>query len=125
MSKEKPMTPMEKFMDFYDRIKGRKDVKTRVSVLANPENLKTMSILTRSEAEFVSEAYWVSGVSKWGAMFKGLEKLAKEKLETNISIGGEGREQAIRFMGALSETKFLSKLGVDISGQPREGTSKK
>lgn len=117
MANENKETPLQKFKDFFDFIKGRKDVKSRVAVLADPDNLKTMSILTRSQAEFVSEAYWVAGVEEWGGMFNGLRDLAKEKLQSNISIGGEGREQAIRFMGALSESKILSKLGVTVKGE--------
>lgn len=116
---------MNRFMDFYDRIKGRKDVKSRVSVLLNPENLKTSSILSRGQAEFLAVAHWASGVEEWGGIFNGMRDYAKELSECSISVKGEGREQAIRFMGALSEGKILSKLGIGISGEPKEGKGKK
>jgi len=97
-----------------------KGVKQRVAVLANPENLKTMSILRPSEAEFVAEAYFLSGVKEWGGIFKGLESLAHEKLQSNISVGGQGREQSIRFVGALSESKIWRKLGINLRGEEKE-----
>jgi len=111
---------LERFKQFLNIVKGRKDVKSRVQVLANPENLKTMSILTRSQAEFVAISHWASSVPEWGGMFKGLEDYSNLLMETSISVGGEGREQSIRFMGALSESKVLSKLGVNIAGEAKE-----
>jgi len=117
----KPSKNESKFEWFLNLLKGRKDVKTRVAVLANPDNPKSMSVLTHGQAEFVADAYFLSGVDEWGEIFKGLETLADEIMKVSPSIGGVGREQTIRFMGALSETKLLSKLGVTLSGEQREG----
>ena len=44
--------------------------------------------------------------------FKPLSKIAHLFAETNISKHGTGREQQIRFVGALQESKMLSKLGL-------------
>jgi len=108
----------EKFKWIVDLAKGRKDIKSRVAVLANPDNLKTMSILKRNEADFVVDAFWLA--KTWG-FFDPMRDYAKEKLEVNISIEGQGREQAIRFVGALSETKLLQKLGVSVErGETKE-----
>jgi len=108
---------MKKFEWFYNLLKGRKDVKTRVAVLANPDNPKSMSVLTRGQAEFVVDAYFLNSVKKWGGIFGGLKVVANEIMFTSPSVGGVGREQSIRFMGALSESKILSKLGVNIGGE--------
>lgn len=116
---------MEKFFEFIDRLKGRKDVKSRVEVIANPENLKTMSILSRGQVEFCAVAGWASSVPEWGGLFTGLNDYAEELKAHSISFKGMGREQAIRFMASLSETKLLSKLAMNITGEPREGKGKK
>lgn len=116
-AKEIISEPMRKFIHFYETIKGKRDVKSRASVMSNPDNLKTMSILTRTEAEFVSESCWLGDT--WG-FFEPLKEYAHEKLETNISIAGKGREQIIQFMGALSESKLLSKLGITMKGEEKK-----
>jgi len=110
---------MKKFEWFYNLLKGRKDVKTRVAVLATPDNWKSMSSLSHGQAEFVADAYFVNEVEEWGEIFSGLKILAEEIMEVSPSIGGLGREQTIRFMGALSESKFLSKLGLTVSGEEK------
>lgn len=110
---------MEKFEWFYNLLKGRKDVKTRVAVLATPDNWKSMSSLTHGQAEFVADAHFLNSVEEWGGIFEGLQKLAEEIMEVSPSVGGLGREQTIRFMGALSESKFLSKLGITMTGEEK------
>lgn len=104
------------FKEFMEIVKGRKDIKTRVSVLANPENQKTMSILNTHETSFVIECFWASSVASWGGLFDPLKELATEKLETNISKSGRGRDQVIQFVGALSEVSTLKKMGLQIQG---------
>jgi len=108
----KPDKNMSKFEWFINLLRGRKDIKTRVSVLANPDNPKSMSVLSRGQAEFVTDAYFLKSVAEWGGIFEGLQTLADEIMFTSPSVGGVGREQTIRFMGALSESKILSKLGI-------------
>ena len=100
---------------------GKKDVKSRVMVLANPDNPKSMSILTRSQAQFVASAYFASSNETWGQMFNPMVKYAVELMATSPSVEGEGREQVIRFIGALSESKFLGKLGLTMQkGEVKE-----
>lgn len=111
---------LKKFKEFVDTVKGHKDVKTRVEVLANPENLDTMSILTKSQAKFLANANWLASRPEWGGMFLGLKQYAQSLREPSISINGEGREQTIRFMGAISESKFLSKLGINVKGEDKK-----
>jgi len=79
---------MEKFEKFYNLITGRKDVKSRVQVLADPDNPKSMSVLTHGQAEFVVDAYFVSGVEEWGKMFDGLKELADEIIRYLLALGG-------------------------------------
>lgn len=109
---------LAQFKEFLDTVKGNKDVKTRVQVLADPDNLDTMSILTKNQARFLANANFLETRS-WGAMFEGLQNYAQSIREPAISISGEGREQTIRFMGALSESKFLSKLGINLKGDDK------
>jgi len=118
MDKMKPF--LELFYDFIDHMKGRKDVKSRVAVLADPDKPETMSILSPSECRFVTESLWASERPQWHGIFNGLGALAIKKLYVNISKRGEGREQSIRFMGALSESKLLSKLGFNVKGEGKE-----
>lgn len=107
---------LEFFKKFIEAVTGKKDIKSRLEVLSSPENLKTMSILRRSEADFVIESYWASGVPEWGGLFDGLKKLADEKLETCISIDGKGRDQTISLAGAFTESKFAKMLGLQVGG---------
>ena len=108
----------KKFEWFFNLIRGRRDIKSRVAVLANPDNYKTMSILTTGQAEFVQDAFWLA---KNESCYQPLKDYAQEMMEVSPSIGGQGREQSIRLMGALSESKFLSKLGIDLRGEAKEG----
>ena len=108
---------MERFERFINLIRGRKDIKSRVAVLANPDNWKSMSNLTPSQAEFVQDAFWLA---KQEDCYKPLEDYAQEQMEVSPSKGGLGREQSIRLMGALSESKLASKLGLTIKGDEKE-----
>lgn len=108
------------FTDFYDRIKGRKDIKTRVDVLANPDNPKSMSVLTSGQANFVSTAYFSARNPTWGECFKPMEFHAEEIMDVSPSKGGLGREQSIRFVAAWSEAKLLSKLGLSVGKEEKE-----
>ena len=64
---------MEKFEWFYNLLKGRKDVKTRVAVLATPDNWKSMSSLTHGQAEFVADAHFLNSVEEWGVFLRGFK----------------------------------------------------
>lgn len=107
----------EAFEWFINVVRGRKDVKSRIAVLANPDNWKSMSILSGGQAEFVSDSHWLF---KNEECYEPMKDYAQEMLEVSPSVGGQGREQAIRFVGALSESKFLSKLGINVKGEDKE-----
>ncbi len=110
---------LDKFKLFIDAIRGRRDVKQRVAVLADPTNLLTMSNLRPAQADFVNVAYWASDENRgWGDMWRGLRDYATLMMQTACSIRGERAEQVIRLAGALSEAKLLSKLGIDVRGEP-------
>lgn len=116
----KGLEEIKKLKELIDAVKGHKDVKTRIAVLSDPENLDTMSVLSREQAGFLSVSNWLADRPHWGLMFQGLKEYAQSLREPSISIGGKGREDAIRFAGALSESKFLSKLGINLKeGQER------
>lgn len=114
--------PLKKFQEFYELIKGRKAIKGRVAVLANPDNIKTTTILSRGQAKFCQTAHFIGQVERWQykegeknvSIFEGLIEYAQELEQFSISVGGKGREQVIQFMGALSEGKLLGKLGLNV-----------
>lgn len=109
---------LDKFERFINIVKGRKDAKTQVEVLSNPENYKTMSVLTQGQVEFVQDAFWLCKVEP--KVYKDLMLYAQEMMEASPSKGGTGREQAIRYVGALSESKALQKLGIITGGDKKE-----
>lgn len=109
---------LEKFKEFFNIVKGVKDVKSRVQVLADPDNLNTMSILKEGQARALANSEFLSSCS-WGAMFDPLKSFNESIREPSIAVGGKGREQAIQFMGALSESKLLSKLGLTMKGDDK------
>lgn len=93
---------------FYNLIKGRKDVKSRVAVIANPENPQSMSILTKSQAEFVQNSFWLA--EEWPDIYGPMKDYAIQLLKTAPSIGGKRVEQVIGFMGAIGGAEVLKKL---------------
>ncbi len=103
----------------FQALMGKKPLRTKVAILANPENPQSMSILTRAQARFVAMAYYVNGVEEWGGLFQGLEDYAHQVLVTSPSIAGLGREQVIRLVGALSESKLLQQLGVTVPSKEK------
>jgi len=110
--------PIKKAWEWFINVaRGRRDIKSRVAVLANPENWKSMSNLTPSQAEFVQDAFWLH---KTDSVYEPLKNYAEEMMQVSPSKGGLGREQTIRLMGALSESKFLSKLGINVKGEDKE-----
>ena len=120
MSKVLEVLPEEikkAFEWFISTVKGRKDVKSRVAVLASPDNVKSMSILTTGQAEFVQDAFWLT---KQEPCYQPMQDYAQEMMEVSPSRGGLGREQTIRFVGALSESKIWSKLGLTVKGEEKE-----
>lgn len=101
----------------FQALKGKKPITSKVAILSNPENPKSMSIVTRGQAKFVQMAYYVNSVDEWGGHFEGLLDLAKEILAVSPSVDGVGREQVIRLIGAMSESKLLERMGFTAKPQ--------
>jgi len=102
---------------FINVVRGRKDVKSRVAVLANPDNLESMSILSGSQAEFVQDAEWLAEEEE---CYDPMAKYAVKMMRVSPSIGGKGREQTIQFVGALNEASMLKKMGITLRGEDKE-----
>jgi len=90
-------------------VRGKVDIKNRLMLLLNPDNIKTSTRLTRAEVDFVALSFFVADEFP---QFRGLRKFAKEFCECAISTDGLGRDEAIRFTSAVSESKLLQRLGI-------------
>jgi hypothetical protein len=112
------------FRQIWDMYKGKVEIGNRLRPLLNPENLQTMTRLTDSEVDFVSDAHWLA--NQW-KVFEPLRDLAHEICETNISEAGKGRQEAINFIGALTEGKLLKglTLSAEMPKKSRFGFGKK
>lgn len=95
---------IERLTKLVDLIRGKVDIKSRLMLLANPENIKTSSILSPNQCDFVAGAYFDA---KHFDIFEPLRDFAEELAQTLISKHGLGREQQIRFVQALQEAKSL------------------
>jgi hypothetical protein len=109
---------MQRFRAFLDIVKGKVEIGSRLKPLLNPENLQTTTRLDSGEVDFVSDAHWLA--NQW-KVFEPLRDLAHEISETKISEGGKGREEAISFMGALTEGKLLKGLMLGAEVPPKKG----
>lgn len=98
-------------------IRGRVDVKSRLMLLLNPENLQTSTRLSKNQVDFVSFAYWIA--SQWN-IFNPLKAYATEFMLSNISLDGLGRKEAIEFVQALEQLKIAAKSGLEIK-EGKEG----
>lgn len=115
----KPVSPLEEFGEeiseedlnllkrLFDVFRGKVEIGNRLRPLLNPENLQTTSRLSETQVDFVTDAHWLA--SQW-KVFEPLRDLANELCETNISEGGKGRQEAISFVGALTEGKLIKSL---------------
>lgn len=99
----------------FQGLMGRKPIGQKVAVLANPENPKSMSILTRGQVKFVSLAYFLSGHEEWGGLFDCLRVRADEMMATSPSLDGKGREQVIAFISAMGGGEILKKMRLSLS----------
>lgn len=111
--------PLEKLKQLMDIAKGKKDIKSRLSVLTNPDNLDTMSVLSKAQAHFLGETNWLVKQS-WGKVFTPLNELAQSWREPNISISGQGRKDSIEFVRAINEAKALTKIDGKKSKDDKE-----
>lgn len=106
----------------FQALMGRKPIAQKVAILSNPQNPKSMSILTRGQARFVAIAYYLSGHEEWGGLFDGMKARANELMATSPSIKGTGREQVIAFIGAMGGEALLKKMGLTLKeGEVKEG----
>lgn len=99
-----------KLKQLFDIARGRKDVKQRIGVLSDPENLDTMSILSKEEADFLAVSNWLAELEPYGGMFAPLQSYAQSIRAPSISVGGMGRQQAIDFVRAMNEAREQSKI---------------
>ena len=93
--------------------RGRVDMKSRLMLLLDPDKIQTSTRLSRSQVQFVALSY--SAAEQW-PFFEPLKDFAEHLCLTNISLEGKGREESIRFAGALAESKLLQKMGL-IKGE--------
>ena len=107
-----------------DIFRGKVEIGNRLRPLLNPENLQTTTRLSNSEVDFVADAHWLA--NQW-KVFEPLRDLAQEICETNISEAGKGRQEAINFIGALTEGKLLKglTLSAEMPKKSRFGFGKK
>jgi len=103
----------ERFEKMYAILRGRVDMKSRLMLLLDPDKVETSTRLSRSQVQFVSLAY--SAYEQWDFL-KPLADYANHLCLANISLEGKGREESIRFAGALAESKLLQKMGL-IKGE--------
>jgi len=100
---------LEEFEKFLNIARGKVDVKNRLMLLLNPDNIKTSTRLTKAEMDFVALCYFMD---KEFPIFEPLKEYAEEFMTVAISFNGLGREEAIRFTSAVSESKLLEKLNI-------------
>lgn len=99
---------LSRFEQFLNIIRGKADVKSRLMLLLNPDKVETSTRLSRSEVDFVSLSLFVA---REFPEFEPLKDFAMDFCLANISLQGLGREEAIRFTSALSESKILERMG--------------
>jgi len=115
-AKEKFQENLKRFEDFLNVVRGKVDVKSRLMLLLNPDNIKTSTRLSRTEVDFVALSYFVA---EEFPEFEGLKSFATQFCECAISKEGLGREEAIRFTSAISESKLLKSLGIFKSDETK------
>jgi len=91
---------LSQFKLFLDVIRGKEDIRQKLSFLFQPANIKTASRLNQNQVYFVSDAYTLA---KFYPEFEPLKEMSKELMEAMISHKGLGREEAIKFQQATRE----------------------
>jgi len=90
-----------------DIFEGREKISSRLKPILDPENLQTSSRLSGSQVSFVIDSFWLANL--WSE-FRPLKNYAEEVCRTVISKEGEGRKEAIGFVGAIESSKLFEKL---------------
>jgi hypothetical protein len=91
---------LQRFKLFLDVVKGKEDIRQKLSFLFQPSNIKTASRLNISQVQFVTDAYTLA---EFYPEFIPLRELADNLMESMISHKGLGREEAIKFQQASRE----------------------
>lgn len=95
-------------------VRGDKDWKTKLSPLLEPEGIsvETTARLTAQEAHAHGE---MLALAEMYPFFEAFRPIVKHKNLSSISVGGMGRDDAIRLMGAMSGNEALRNLGLNLS----------
>ena len=101
---EKRLNILKKIIDVF---KGKVPIHSRLKPILDPDNLQTSSRLSASQVSFVADAFWLA--REWD-VFSPLKHYAEEICKTVISKEGEGRKEAIGFVGAIESKKLLERL---------------
>ena len=105
------------FLDRFDKIwrikKGRTDIKSKLMLLLDPDKPQTTTFLTKSQAFYVSFSMFMA--ASWDE-FQPLKDYALEMCLSALGVEGKGIDASVRLTGALSESKILSRLGIQVKG---------
>lgn len=105
---EDPLTKFERFLNI---ARGKVDIKYRLRLLLEPDNIKTTTRLNRGQVDFCFLCDF-SGANFPEAGFGGLPDFATEFRLSNISFEGKGRTEAIQYEGAIGESRLLQRLNI-------------
>lgn len=109
--KESPEKALALFEKFLNIARGKVDIKHRLRLLLEPDNILTTTRLTRSQIEYVSLSHFVAEeFAEEG--FEPLKREANIFCHANISFDGLGREEAIRYEGAIGESRLVKGLNI-------------
>lgn len=103
-----------KFLSYFEKflniVRGKVDVKYRLRLLLDPDNIKTSTRLTKGQIDFCSIS---SFIADYYPEFEPLKEYAKDHFALwVISQEGLGREEAIKYESAISESKLLQKMSL-------------
>ena len=102
---------ISKFQKFLDTVRGVKDWKSRLNFLLNPDKIETSTNLSQSQVQFVTISLYSEKCFKF---FKPLADYAHLFCLVNMSKEGWGVESSIRLNSAISESKFMEKIGLTV-----------
>jgi len=111
---------LEVFRHFLQIIRNPSpDLRKQLEILLKPKEIKSTSIVDTFEEEFsLSFIYWMA--KKWPKVFKGWEEWADIYMLIKISEKGIGREQAIRQIAALQESRLVKSLLLGPQREPEK-----
>jgi hypothetical protein len=95
---------LNKFKRFLEIIRGKVDVRNRLDAILNPTKMETSSRLSEDQIDFVVSANWFAKM--WPDLYTPLKDYAEELMPATISLNGKGREEAIKFVGAIEQSNL-------------------